>query len=266
MTTSALQREIAQKLTLAFSNIVRQISTQPEHTDYANLQECRRLVDAEAIQIATRYSRIDAVHPQLSIIECLTEATTSYYENDQPNIGPGFIPGNPIYSPRVDLVIAPTIRLPGQRKNRAIGTYPLVQGRDIFLRMSRLDVVQTIRQGFETFTSSNYDTVGLRFEQGDSNYRPLCLFAIEIENQNNLKHMMGDFINAIMLAKYAIVVVPEDKLHNCLNLIKTASVIENIKRVRVFSLFKQSFIVTIPQLLSVVNRILSDNGIQPING
>jgi hypothetical protein len=68
------------------------------------------------------------------------------------------------------------------------------------------------------------------------------LFGIEIENQKNPKHLMGDFLNAISLSKIPIILFPESRIDDAMKMLLFSSAIKNIKEVPIFNLLKRVLI------------------------
>lgn len=107
----------------------------------------------------------------------------------------------------------------------------------------------------------NFDSFAYRNIPQTNN--ALYLFGIEIENNPNKKHLMGDFLNAYMLSINPIVLVPEEKLDATLGLIEFLNTIKNLKGIDFTSLLKVN-LLTIKQFKELVNQQLTISNIQPI--
>ncbi|KAF5028072.1 hypothetical protein DSECCO2_662870 [anaerobic digester metagenome] len=81
------------------------------------------------------------------------------------------------------------------------------------------------------------DTTNENLSKIDSNLKlitsqivdPLYLIGIEIEMGKNMKHLIGDFVNAYILSKVPIVIVPDANLKNVLNLLEYFIVTKEMK-------------------------------------
>lgn len=195
------------------------------------------------------------------LLECCSEPQTCYYDNDGVWVPIDHQIGSPIYSPILDIAIAPSIYMGAKRQNPFISTYPLLNGPIIFEALSKISYIQRLKQEFVTCTIENYRRIGIEYHYSETNSRPLCLFGIEIENSNDKKHLMGDFINSFMLSKYPVVIVPDSKLISCLELIKLTEVVYKLKEIGVFDHINKVMLLSISQFRAVLNRILRENGI-----
>jgi hypothetical protein len=294
--TQQFQHEVSRKLTLLFDNYINEIrhseswnsisnlwgENQIVRRGYRDINEilefnridlpcesetnklflCHKLIQLEVDKIrednALQNSRIT-----FKILECISEASSNFYENDDASIVPGHINGQSIYSPRVDLAIVPTIKY--DQRIQPIGNYLLYNGRHIFELLEQLPFVQLLNRQLKERCIANYNSMGLHYENVEHNYRPLCLFALEIENQINKKHLMGDFINSLLLARFPVVLVPEDRLGDCLQLVKLSKIISNIKQVNIYDLLRRVMILSIPQFRSSIDQLLIGRGIEPLS-
>ncbi len=236
-----------------------------EDNDVKNLFIIKKLLENEIKEVSELLPK-EKKRPKLaSVLECISESITKYYDNDGPGVIGEYRPGNPIYSPIVDLAITPSVRLQQNGKTHSLGNYPLSNGPIIFEALSRLTLIKRLKRHLETIAGNNLRRAGLQYRRDDINIRPLCLFAIEIENQINKKHMMGDFLNSLMLSKYPVVLVPNSKLNQCLELVKTAKVIFEIKRVNVYELLRKVMVLSIPQFRRVVDNLLIENQLERLS-
>ena len=228
-------------------------------TDASRLFLSERLVNIETESIRQRgnYRRV----PSYKILECVSEASSRYFENDGVDIGPNHTNGSPIYSPVVDLAIVPTIQC-RRSITQPLGIYPLFNGNLIFGELSKLSFVSRFQTRIKQIANDNLRTIGLNYNDNiQHNHRPLCLFAIEIENQINKKHLMGDFINSLMLSRFPVVVVPQNKLADCLEIIKLSKIISDIKEVHIFEILSRVMVLSIPQFRQIINHMLETKGL-----
>lgn len=229
----------------------------PYDDDAGRLFICHKLLQLEVDKIREDKGLRNA--PTFRVLECVSESISRYFENDAAQICPGHLNGQPIYSPIVDLAIVPTIKYRG--RTQPIGIYPLYNGRNIFGLLDSLSFVQLLNRNMTDICLENYNRIGLRYENVEHNYRPLCLFALEIENQINKKHLMGDFMNSLLLARHPIVLVPENKLDDCLELVKLSRIISDIKHVNIYDLLRRVMVLSIPQFRQSVDLLLHERGI-----
>jgi len=196
------------------------------------------------------------------LLECCSEPQTCYYDNDGTWIPIDHPIGNPIYSPILDIAIAPSVYMGANRQNPFISTYPLRNGPIMFEALSKITLIRRFKEEFERYTRQNYQRIGLQYQGIEINERPLCLFGIEIENSDDKKHLMGDFLNNLMLSKYPIVIVPDSKLDSCLELIKLSEVIYKLKSVNVFSLINNVMLLNVSQFRNIINIVLQEKNIE----
>lgn len=225
--------------------------------DTTRLFICHKLIHLEIDNI--RENKRMRVAPPFKILECVSESCSRYFANDAALVCPGHINGQPIYSPVVDLAIAPTIKY--RQHTQPIGIYPLYNGRNIFGLLDQLSFIQELKRKLDEHCIANYNRIGLRYDNIEHNYRPLCLFALEIENQINKKHLMGDFMNSLLLARHPVVLVPENKLDDCLELVNLSKIISDIKQVNIYDLLRRVIILSIPQFRQSVDQLLNERGI-----
>lgn len=197
---------------------------------------------------------------KVTLLECVSESSSRYYANDGNR---NRIDNNqPIYSPIVDLAIVPTIKY--RSSTKSLGIYPLYNGRHIFNLLDQISFSKIFSRTLRQYSTLNYERFGLNLTNVEHNYRPLCLFAFEIENQVNKKHLVGDFINSLLLARHPIVLVPESKLDDCLKLVKLSEVISDIKQVNIYDMLRRVMIISIPQFRQAINGLLSERGINSL--
>jgi hypothetical protein len=92
---------------------------------------------------------------------------------------------NDIYAPRPDI---------------AVGPFNVAEGRNT------AEINNLFNQKMAFFNRLGIPDVSF-------NENPRCLIAIEIENSNKGKHMMGNIINASLLGKIGIIVTLQDKFY-----------------------------------------------------
>jgi hypothetical protein len=239
-----------------------------QNSDATNLFFAKLITKNEIHVVKQRIKKIHNVTKRslriAHLLECCSEPQTCYYDNDGLAIPIDQPLGNPIYSPRLDIAIAPSMYMGTKRQNPLISTYPLFKGPLIFEAFSRISLIHQIKLGFERCARENYRRLGLSYNGIVINVRPLCLFGIEIENQLDKKHLMGDFLNAIMLSKYPIVVVPDQYLDECLSMLTLTELIERLKQVNVYELMSKAIVLSVSQFRRVVDRILMANNIEPL--
>lgn len=249
-----------------FSDLYEKFDLQ--NNDAANLFFAKLITKNEIHVIKQRISIIHNFTKRslriANLLECCSEPQTCYYDNDGLAIPIDQPLGNPIYSPRLDIAIAPTMYMGTRKQNPFISTYPLFKGPLIFEALSRVSLIHQMKSCFEVCARRNYRRVGLDYNGTVINVRPLCLFGIEIENQLDKKHLMGDFLNAIMLSKYPIVVVPDRYLDECLSMLTLTDLIERLKQVNVYELMSKAIVLSVSQFRRVVNRVLITNNIEPL--
>ncbi|GMQ58364.1 hypothetical protein AN1V17_27590 [Vallitalea sediminicola] len=200
------------------------------------------------------------------IISALSEPCT-YYTNDN------FIQsGNldSIYSPRIDLSFSPIIKK-NNSKSESIGVYSLTDDVKLFDFVHNLDFIRNLEKLIRDVSNKNMNEFRLpRCDIGISNWnypnkRPLHLFGIEIENQKNTKHLMGDFFNAINLSKIPVIVVPESNINNLMNMLKYNKTIQDLKQLPTFKMLSKVSVITVRQFREILNRLLECEGLGLIN-
>ncbi|WFD09786.1 hypothetical protein [Tepidibacter hydrothermalis] len=205
------------------------------------------------------------------LITCMSEPKTQYNLNDYSDL---LDASQSIYSPRIDLAISPAIKKKRSKKV-SLGNYKLSEDVKIYKLLHEIDFIKEIelamrRESYINFRNHHLDTT---FYINDAtipretyiNGRPLHLFGIEIENQTNPKHLMGDFMNALSLSKIPIVVVPSEKLDNCMKMLIYVSTINNLKEVPLYSLLEKVIVLTFDQFISILNNIISRDIGETIN-
>ncbi|MEO3946220.1 hypothetical protein [Gorillibacterium sp. CAU 1737] len=242
-----------------------QLNIQDEENDDAKtLLLVSKLCEAEIINIHSMIPKRKIKPKPKLLLECLAESVSKYYNNDRPeHIGP-YVPEDKIYSPIVDIGLAPSVQLRRNEKHHSLAVYPLLNGSHIFYYFSCFSLIQRLMGGVEEVARENYGRLNLPFFWRYTNKRPLSLVAIEIENQPNNKHLLGDFINSLMLSRYPILLVPEDRLDACLEVVKLSRFILDVKEINVFGLLSQVGILSIGQFRDIINPLLTHFNIEAL--
>lgn len=202
------------------------------------------------------------------LISCISEPVTNYKLNDFTN---NINDHDLIYSPRIDIAISPTILIK-QRKKASIGIYRLTEDVNIFKKIHNLDFIKNLENSLRQKSIDNFREYSLPYSHfstshNESEYinkRPLHLFGIEIENQKNSKHLMGDFLNAISLSKIPIIVTPEDNLDRLMKMLYFSATIKNLKEVPIYNLLNRVIVLKVNQFRDILNRFLALRNIDPI--
>lgn len=202
------------------------------------------------------------------LIRSISEASTYYTNDDLLNNGDY----NSIYSPRIDLSFSPCIKKK-RAKDESIGVYRLSEDVHLFDLVHNLDFIKNIesslrKESNKIMRANNLSECNLGIEdyvRGHyPNDRPLHLFGIEIENQMNSKHLMGDFLNAINLSLIPIVVIPESKLDNLLNMLKYNKHIMKRKGISTYDTLKKVIVLRVSDFRDALNYILQNEGLDVI--
>ncbi len=236
--------------------------------DATNLFFARLIVNNELLLVKERIIMTKNIKKRslriVNLLGCCSEPQTCYFDNDGEEIPIDQPIGQPIYSPVLDIAVAPTIHLGSKKKPPFISTFPLHKGPFMFEAFSRIDIITSLKSEFERYSRQNYGRHKLMYNSMVINVRPLCLFGMEIENQLDKKHLIGDFINNIMLSKYPIIILPDGCLDDCLSMLKLAEVIQRLKRINAYELLSKAIVLNVSQFRAVVNRFLVSNNIEPL--
>lgn len=269
--TEIFQKDVERKLSQYFMLKLRKFK-QNRYNDYFSLEE-EYLRQIEVVKEHYTKAKIKYEIGDLDrvLLSCVSEPKTEYtlgdYTNDYENDS-----DKNIYSPRVDIAISPVV-LKSRGKVVSIGNYRLTEDVILFKKLHSLGFVKEMENSLRKISDYNYTTIGLEIKDYDYknhceyfyiNKRPLHLFGIEIENQKNPKHLMGDFLNCISLARIPIVLLPEDKLNSCMNMLLFSSTIGDLKEVGVYDLLKNVIVLTIKQFVEIINDFLRIENIEEI--
>lgn len=229
--------------------------------------------DKQLESIKKRYAKkakyfLDYTHDKV-LLSAIAEPCTYYTQGDYKSSNDS----NSIYSPRIDIAFSPIIKKK-IGKNESIGVYNLTKDVKLYRQIHQLPFVRELEEKIriksnENMKDNQLEECNLGIEDYNEyqydNTRPLHLFGIEIENQKNAKHLMGDFINAINLSLIPVVVIPEDRISNLMNMLKYNKTIENIKGLKTYNLLKKVSVLTVSQFRDVLNELLGEENIKLIN-
>ncbi len=158
------------------------------------------------------------------------------------------------YSPRVDI---------------AIGPFSIVAGRNQALIYNQLVENEKINQFIRKLYLQHIENVGLEVENEITipqfedliykNQNARCFLAIEIENENSKKHIMGSLINAASLGRIGIGVAYTDKTMR--TFIRIMNYLGFLRRVEKNTYDTTNFlIVSKNQMQNILNEINHNNG------
>jgi len=200
------------------------------------------------------------------VLECINEPETFYYKNDAIVDRFGQDRGNKIYSPRIDLGIAPSFVRSGERKSRCFMNILLPTGTraNFYDLIEKTGIIQNLKAMIKSKSDENFDLIDISRSDYGINNSPLYLFGIEIENNLDTKHLMGDFLNSLMLSKNPIVLVQHSKLDSALNLVKFIYTIKELKGID-YTFFSKVDLLTIRQFKEIINSLLRQKNIQEID-
>lgn len=275
--TEQFQRDVANNVTRMLRYSIEAIKGKPEweaisnafsinpefiydiqDLDVRELFLAEQCVKNELVNISRRLGRLNNPPYLCEILQCFSEPVSRYYEHDADNVPLDYDHGEAIYSPRVDLAIAPSIQIQRNGAKYPISIYPLNNGTTLFTHFSNLSIIRQYNEGLERFARENYSLKGLRFQRQYINQRPLFLFAFEIENQLNKKHLTGDFLNCMMLAKYPTLIVPSSKFDSAMELVKLTDIIYKIKGIDIKGYMDEVAIIKVEQFRELTNNLLND--------
>lgn len=256
--TTVFQRDVAIKLSAYFSKKINDLQvTQPDiyariAEDYAYI--LRSIPNGETINMV-------GSEMQYNWLSCLSEPATHYTKKDMTDLNED--DDTIIYSPRVDLAITPTV-LTKKKKKRSLGVYRLPTDRSLFLTFSKCDFIDEIFKRLCELSDANLRELELGEYRQLHNIRPVHLFGIEIENQTNPKHLMGDFLNVISLSKFPVVLFPEDKFDGCIKMLMFSKAVNHIKDIPIFDTLRSALILKVDQFRDTMNVFLDREGLELI--
>ncbi|SEB27520.1 hypothetical protein [Paenibacillus sp. 276b] len=256
--TTAFQREVALKLSAYFSKKISDLQVSRPDL-YAQIAEdydyiLRSIPNGETIDM-------EGSELQFNWLSCLSEPATHYTKKDLTELNED--EDKVIYSPRVDLAITPTA-LTKTKKKRSLGAYRLPTDRSLFHTFEQCDFIQEIKKRLCNLSEANLHELELGNYRPLHNIRPVHLFGIEIENQTNPKHLMGDFLNVISLSKIPVVLFPEDKFDGCIKMLMFSKAVNHIKDIPIFDTLRSALILKVDQFRDTMNEFLSREGLDLI--
>ncbi|MFC3343036.1 hypothetical protein ACFOHW_11655 [Paenibacillus abyssi] len=147
-----------------------------------------------------------------------------------------------------------------------MGVFRLANDIELFQLIHSLDFIRELETGLREISNMNVRDHNIEPPETVEyiNMRPMHLFGIEIENQQNPKHLMGDFLNAISLSKIPIILFPEHKFMGCMKMLLFSTTIKNLKEVPIYDVLNKAIILTVDQFRTMINRILSAEGLETI--
>lgn len=272
--TLEFQTQIEKSMNLYFSSIIGRKIGEDDEDIRAVYEEYNKQYEhvITSGMYTTRYMKKGDYSAIL--LSAISEPTTNYTLNDVYSIEVDAYNDNlenKIYSPRIDLAFSPIIKK-SKGKNISIGIFNLTPDVSLFDMLHRLDFVKRIERRLRFISNQNLSSVGfmpctLGLEEYHIleryiNRRPLHLIGIEIENQKNAKHLMGDFLNVISLSRIPVVVVPEANFKNTIDMIRYCYTIQTIKGVKeIYNLLKKVNILKVSQLRNLVNELLAEENL-----
>ena len=152
------------------------------------------------------------------------------------------------YSPRVDIAVGPFSTTPGQNQ---IGVYNDLVAQDNvhdFLRsLYELHIQNVGDEVLNEITIPHFNDLIYK------NQNARCFLAIEIENENSKKHIMGSLINAASLGRIGIGIAYSDKTFR--TFIRILNYLHFLKRVEKNTYDTTNFlIITKDQMTALLNN------------
>ncbi len=252
--TKIFQKQISERLTDLFYNSLHQTE---------EIREVLKILEMNVNKYGGDGGRNISIY---RVLECINEPETFYYQNDAIEYRFGQNRGSRIYSPRIDIGIAPSFIRSGERKSRCLMNILLPPGSRAYVYdlFERIDIIQNLKEMIRSKSNENYNLIGLSQRDCNLNNSPLYLFGIELENNLDTKHLMGDFLNSLMLSRNPIVLVQNDKLNFALNLVKFIYTIKEKKGID-YTFFSKVDLLSIRQFREIVNNLLRQNNIREID-
>ncbi|MNV09492.1 hypothetical protein D3C71_999850 [compost metagenome] len=253
--TDDFQRDVSLKLNAYFERKILALHRDDPQSYFSIKTEYERQLSLIQETREDHRLNLNAIDFDRSWLSCLSEPITEYnladltYRTEDNDTS--------IYSPRIDIAITPTVI-----KNRSsiisLGVYRLAHDVSLFNIIHRLDFIWELENTLREISNLNLRENNLEPPATVEyiNTRPMHLFGIEIENQKNPKHLMGDFLNAISLSKIPIIIFPEDKFMGCIKMLLFSTTIKNLKEVPIYDILSKAIFLKIDQFRTAINRLL----------
>ncbi|WP_427180862.1 hypothetical protein [Paenibacillus sp. TC-CSREp1] len=252
--TTYFQKDVAVKLSAYFYKKINdlQVSEPALYTSIAG--EYAAILGS----ISDDYIDRDRCDLNSNWLSCLSEPITYYTKKDLTEIEED--ENTVIYSSRIDLAITPTILT----KRRSLATHRLPENQSLFYYLSQCHFIEEIFTELSSQSNANLELINFEGYVEPNINRPVHLFGIEIENQTNPKHLMGDFLNVISLSQYPIVLFPEDKFEGCLRMLMFSKTVYRLKGVAISGTLQRALVLKVNQFRDTMNRFLSSEGLDLI--
>ncbi len=240
--TQDFQKQVQEKMEEYFIEKLKQLKN-TQSILFRNLtEEYNRQFSYVERHYPNRKRYFRSSEPEYVLLSDITEPNTYYTQDDCHQNGNNAS----IYSPRIDLTFSPIIKK-SRGTNESIGVYKLTQDINLFKELHQVPFVKELELKLKEATNENLKSHGLTYdisceehnENAYINKRPLHLFGIEIENQKNAKHLMGDFLNAISLARIPVVIVPQERLISLVNMLRFSLTINELKEVPIYEMLSK---------------------------
>ena len=255
--TNEFQKDVAQKLSKLFEKKIVKLEEENRESYLEIIEEYQKQISFIRNSADNSIANNQDVHKNW--LSCLAEPVTEYNLSD---INRELDSNTMIYSPRMDIAITPT--LVKRRGNKvSLGIYRLSTDVELIKFIYKLDFIRQMEVALRRQSNRNLERFDLN-HLNDPRYinnRPMHLFGIEIENQKNPKHLMGDFLNAISLSKIPIILFPEDNMEACMKMLLFSSLVKSIKEVPIFDIMNIPLVLTISQFRDIMNRFLEEENL-----
>ncbi|HDR4427504.1 hypothetical protein [Bacillus thuringiensis] len=258
--TNEFQKDVAQNLSKLFEKKIVKLEREDRKSYLEIIAEYQKQISF--IRNSVNNSIANELEIHKNWLSCLAEPITEYNLSD---INRELDSNTMIYSPRMDIAITPTL-VKRRGKRVSMGIYRLSEDVKLINYIYKLDFIKQMEFALRRQSNRNLERFNLNHLNDPSyiNNRPMHLFGIEIENQKNPKHLMGDFLNAISLSKIPIILFPEDKMEGCMKMLLFSSLIKSIKDVPIFDIINIPLVLTISQFRDIMNHFLEEENLDLI--